>query len=159
MPTPDSASSKATSTPAAMSMADPNMSTLQDVQRELDAIKAERRRRQQALYDIRQPGSHKALPSGTPSSLSLGRFPTAVQALICANVLGRKGEVDGHSLPYRPEINAPLQLMTMAYVLRPDGRLSPSPSHFMGNLVESLDLSPWDVSSTASTDGLWRTNR
>lgn len=147
-----SAGSKATHV---MLMADPNMSTLKEVQRELDAIKAERRRRQQALYDIRPAVSPTALASRT----ARGRFPAAVHALSCANMLRRKGQGDGHPIPYQPETEAPLQLLTMSYVLRPDGILSPSPTHFMGSLVESLDLSPWDVSSTKSTDALWQGNR
>lgn len=152
-PTRDSRSN--TKVTLAMSMADPNMSTLKDVQRELDAIKAERRRRQQALYDIRPPVSQRALASCTTP----GRFPTTVHALFCANMLRRKDQSDEHPIPYQPEIKAPLQLLTMAYVLRPDGILSPSPTHFMGSLVDSLDLSPWDVSSTKSTDALWQGSR
>lgn len=132
------------------------MSRLEDVQRELDAIKAERRRRQQALYDIRPTVSHA---SGAPPSSSLGQLPATVRAVMCSNLLGSEGKGD-ESLPsYRPEIGVPRQLLTMAYVPRPDGLLSPCPGHFMGSLVESLDLSPWDFSSPEASDYLWQINR
>lgn len=61
-------------------------------------------------------------------------------------------------LPYRPETAVPPNVLRMAYVARPNGRLSPCPDHVMGRLVEKLDLSPWDISSE-HTDGLWLQNR
>lgn len=134
-------------------MADPNLTSLKDVQRELDAIKAERRRRQRALYVIHPPA-----PSSTAKAQQ-GRFATSVRTVICGNLLGRRGESNGHQPSYRPEVSLPLQLLTMAYVARPDGLLSPCPSHYMGNKVEALDLSPWNVSSTEQIDVLWRENR
>lgn len=139
-----------------MWMTDANLSRLDDVQRELDAVKAERRRRQQALYDIHPPVSRASSP---PPSSPLGRFRTTVHAVMCTNMLVSNEKGDG-SLPlYRPETSVPRQLLTMAYVPRPDGLLSPCPSHFMGNHVDSLDLSPWDFSSAEATDSLWQINR
>lgn len=137
-----------------MSMADPELTSLKDVQRELDAIKAERRRRQQALYDIHRPAS-----SSHAEKTQQGRLATTVRTVICGNMLSRKGECSGHQLPYRPEVSVPIQLLTMAYVARPDGLLSLCPRHFMGSKVEALDLSPWDVSSVEQIDALWRENR
>lgn len=138
-----------------MSMADPNLTSLKDVQRELDAIKAERRRRQRALYDTHPPKSSSPHVEKNPQ----GRFATTVRNVICGNLLGRRGESDGHKPSYRPEVSLPLQLLTMAYVARPDGLLYPCPNHYMGNKVEALDLSPWNVSSTEQIDVLWRENR
>ena len=139
-----------------MWMADANMSRLEDVQRELDAVKAERRRRQRALYDIRSPVPHA--PSPPPYS-PLGRFTSAVRAVMFANMLAHDENGDDNLAPYRPETSVPRQLLTMAYVLRPDGHLSPCPDHFMGDHVESLDLSPWDFSSAEATESLWQKNR
>lgn len=134
------------------------MSRLEDVQRELDAVKAERRRRQQALYDLHRPVSKASSP---PFSSPSGRFPTTTaHAVMCTSRLAHGEEGDGSlSPPYRPETSIPRQLLSMAYVPRPDGLLSPCPSHFMGKHVESLDLSPWDFCSSQATDSLWQLNR
>eukprot|EP00903_Cladosiphon_okamuranus_P017842 g16420.t1 len=148
-------------TPAAdMWMADANMSRLEDVQRELDAVKAERRRRQQALYDnIRPPGSHSLSPPASLPASPLARFSGTVRAVMCWKKLACHGRGNERFPPYQPETGVPRQLLTMAYVPRPDGLLSPCPKHFMGNYVESLDLSPWDLSSPEETGSLWQINR
>ncbi|CAM9672285.1 unnamed protein product, partial [Ectocarpus sp. 8 AP-2014] len=140
-----------------MSIADPDVTSLEDVQRQLDAIKAERRRRQRALYDGTLAGASRATTK-MPASSKV-RFPAAARAVIGANALHRKEKGEEGMLPYEPEACAPFQLLTMAYVPRSDGRLGPSPGHFMGSPVEALDLSPWDTSFTGQIDALWRANR
>ena len=129
------------------------------MQRELDAVKAERRRRQQALYDIRPQVSHVSGSLPPSPSSPVGGFPAAVHATMCAKTTVRDDRGDGGLPPYKPETAVPRQLLTMAYVPRPDGRLSPCPKHFMGDHVESLDLSPWDISSAEETGSLWQVNR
>lgn len=141
-----------------MSIADPDVTSLEDVQRELDAIKAERRRRQRALYDGTLAGAPRATTK-MPASSSKVRFPAAARTVIWANVLHRSEKEEERMLPYEPEACAPFQLLTMAYVSRSDGRLGLSPGHFMGSHVEALDLSPWDISSAEHIDALWRANR
>ncbi|CAM9865683.1 unnamed protein product [Ectocarpus sp. 6 AP-2014] len=148
-------------TPAAMtpmSIADPDVTSLEDVQRELDAIKAERRRRQRALYDGTLAGASRATTK-MPATSSKVRFPAAARTVIWANALHQKEKGEEGILPYEPEACAPFQLLTMAYVPRSDGRLGPSPVHFMGSPVEALDLSPWDISFAGQIDALWRANR
>lgn len=146
-------------TPAAMmSMADPHMSSLQDVQRELDAIKAERRRRQRAMYDAIRPSRHIAKKT-TLSASEMFRFTAAARALISVNALGRTEKKESRLPPYSPEVGVPLQILTMAYGPRPCGRLFPCPSHRMGSLVEALDLSPWNMSSIEHTNELWSKNK
>lgn len=147
-------------TPAAMtsmSIADPDVTSLEDVQRELDAIKAERRRRQRALYDGTLAGASCATTK-MPASSKV-RFPAAARAVIWANTPHRKEKGEEGMLPYEPEACAPFQLLTMTYVPRSDGRLGPSPGHFMGSPVEALDLSPWDISFAGQIGALWRANR
>ncbi|CAB1118818.1 unnamed protein product [Ectocarpus sp. CCAP 1310/34] len=124
-----------------MSIADPDVTSLEDVQRELDSIKAERRRRHRALYDGTLAGASRETTKMTATSSKV-RFPAAARAVIWANALHRKEEGEEGMLPYKPEACAPFQLLTMAYVPRSDGRLGPSPGHFMGSPVEALDLSP-----------------
>lgn len=152
---------------SSMLIADPTFSTLKDVQQKLDEIKAERRRRQKELYDVRP--SRNVLP--TSSSSSTVTCPQLHQNLpFQASFIDQSTFEDRSSTkdvvtrveavvpPYHPKASIPPQLLRMAYERRPDGRLSSSSDHQMGGLVEKLDVSPWIISAKQA-DFLRRENR
>lgn len=154
-------------------MASPNMSSLEDVQRELDGIKAERRRRQRELYTIRPSRSlHTASSSATTTATTASRrSPLATDSSsLSSSILNdhtsgisserRLAAVKGEATrpAYVPKTGVPPQLLEMAYVTQPGGRLLPSPEHVMGGPVQTLDLSPWDTSSE-QTGALCHKNR
>lgn len=144
------------------------MSAREDVQRELDAIKTERRRRQRELLLHKARQSRGALATSSPASTPSQYALHADQLSSCPTTLCGDDSTSGESpvaaasaeplLPYRPETAAPSIVLRMAYVAQSNGRLSPCPDHVMGAFVEKLDLSPWDVSS-GYTDELWRQSR
>ena len=148
-----------------MLLADPSISDLQSINQELRAVKAERRRRKRDLYVLCQPRSVQKASSSTTTAaqcslavdasfiLSTSRDPVAGREDICPTVM-----VEEALTPYVPETGVPPRLIRMRYIERSDGSLSPSPEHVMGNEVQSLDVSAWDL-STEETDELCRGNR
>lgn len=146
---------------SAMFMADPTMSSLKDVQRELDDIKAERRRRQRELYVVRQPRRSMVTRSSATSAFRRSRpaedpFLSRSPALIGDHASVSSGKPSSITaavqdeefvIPYCPEADFPAQLLRMAYATQPGGRLSPCSEHVMGDLVRALDLSPWNISA------------
>lgn len=161
-------STNVTSTFSSVSSTESNMmSAREGVQRELDAIKTERRRRQRELLLKARP-SRGALATSSTASTPPQHALHADQLSSCPTTLRGDGSTSGESpvaaalaeplLLYRPETAAPPNVLRMAYVAQSNGHLSPCPEHVMGSFVEKLDLSPWDVSS-GHTDELWRQSR
>lgn len=155
-----------TITASSVILTNSNMSTREDVQRELHAIKTERRRRQRELLHKVRP-SRGALARSPPVSTSSPHDLHPDQLSSCSTKLRSDGSTFKESsvaalveplLPYRPETAAPPNVLRMAYVTQSNGHLSLCPHHVMGDFVEMLDLSPWDISSD-NTDGLWLQSR
>ena len=140
------------------------MSTREDVQRELDAIKTERRRRQRELLRKVRPSRG---PLATTPPVTSQYVLHVDQLSTCSTMLRGDDSTSRESsiaalveplLPYRPETAVPPNVLRMAYVTHSNGHISPCPNHVMGALVEKLDLSPWNI-SLEHTDGLWLQNR
>lgn len=157
-----------------LTVARPDGGTLQDVQRELETIKATRRQRQRQMYIMRpRPahdasvtesssavddavcGSHRIYSTSPDATLLHHRCTPPNQGRSSRPTLPRN---ERSSAPYQPGTKVPPQLLRMAYIKGSSGSLCPRADHVMGSLVEILDLSPWDISAEQA-DTLWRDNR
>lgn len=127
-------------------VADQSMASLDVVQKELQSIRAERRRRRRALTRLSDSASSRLTPSvaATCSTRSWTDDSPSTLSGVTKHEHGRiatRHVVERYcsASPFPPE------LMRAAYVPHPNGNLVPCPKHQMGSLVESVDLGPWAI--------------
>lgn len=120
---------------------DPSMN-VDDVQRQLDAVKTERKRRmRRELHRLPPPQSTSSVTRKSSTS-----FPVDPALSTCS--VPDTGEALPLEVlePYRPLRPFPTELLRRAYICGLHGECTLDPNNHIGDLVASVDLSPWSIS-------------
>lgn len=128
------------------SSADEHVDSLNDIRRELHAIKTERKRRQKAEVRL----SHHTPPVvGLPIEVENSQRSQADGSISSWENVSISGSEQVLPLdlgrPCRPTKPFPPELLRMAYASHPDGSVGLDPQHKIGSFVAEVDLSPWRI--------------